>query len=375
MPEKLSRFLLITNDDYLSRLFSALLKDTGFHLITSGGGESTMQDVRRSEPALVLLDVDQDPGIRLIDLCRILVENPRPVLMVTRDSEASRKIVTMGLNFGAVDVLVAPEAMADLMPSQRQRLLRALSTGSTLHVTPLALKDIAAAMESISKKEVGSENLAGFLRSHLVEFCNFDVVGVAVSTGGPNALNRFVPLIPAAFPVPILVVQHIIPGIIDGLVKRLGDSCEVRVKTAERGEKLESGTVYFAPDNIHLTVGKDADGALRVQLSDEPSHPLFRPSADVLFGSMAESCGRRCLGVIMTGMGRDGVEGLQLIKQAGGVTVAQDRQSSSIYGMARVAVDSKLIDHVVPLNRIASEIYRLSFEWKTDYLAKSRNSS
>jgi two-component system, chemotaxis family, protein-glutamate methylesterase/glutaminase len=132
----------------------------------------------------------------------------------------------------------------------------------------------------------------------------------------------------------------------------------VKVKLAEQGEELLPGTVYFAPDKLHLTV-KNSKGRLHSHLSPEPSDLLFCPSADILFGSMAAECGPRCIAVIMTGMGHDGVEGIRLIKQSGGKTVAQDRQSSVIYGMARVAVDAKLIDHVVPLPELAGEVYRM----------------
>jgi two-component system, chemotaxis family, protein-glutamate methylesterase/glutaminase len=366
MPVKPSKVLVVTDDDSLFRLFSLLLKDTEFFFIRPAESRSIVKEILHSDPALVLLDVDRAPGTRLIDLCRILVESPRPVLVVTRDSDSSRQAVAKSLNLGAVDVLNLPVAASDLTPTQRQRLLRVMTTSASMRIPPLAFKDIAAALESVSRRKDEGENISELFQSHLEKTRNFDIVGLAISTGGPNALSQFVPSLPAAFPVPILVVQHIIPGFIGGIVKRLNDSCEVRVKMAEQGERLELGTVYFGPDKLHLMVEK-SDGVLRVRLSSEPSQLLFCPSADVLFGSIAESCAGRSLGVIMTGMGHDGVEGLRLIKNSGGVTVAQDRHSSTIYGMARVADDANIIDHVVPLNRMAAEVYRLLFEEKPDY--------
>lgn len=374
MPVKPSKVLVITDDDSLFRLFSLLLKDTEFFFIRPAEGRSIIKEIAHSDPALVLLDVDRAPGTRLLDLCRILVDSPRPVLVVTRNPDSSRQAVAKSLNLGAVDVLNLPASASDLTPTQHQRLIRVMSTSAALCVSPLAFKDIAAALDSVSKKKEDEENIAKLFQAHLEKARNFDVVGVAVSTGGPNALSQFAPSLPAAFPVPILVVQHIIPGFINGIVKRLDDSCEVRVKMAEQDERLELGTVYFAPDKLHLTIEK-TDGVLRAHLSGEPSKLLFCPSADVLFESMAENCRERCLGVIMTGMGHDGVEGLRLIKKSGGVTVAQDRHSSAIYGMARVAVDANLVDHVVPLQRMASEVYRLLFGEKPDYSVNRINSS
>ncbi|HOX29302.1 MAG TPA: CheB methylesterase domain-containing protein, partial [bacterium] len=184
-----------------------------------------------------------------------------------------------------------------------------------------------------------------------------EVVGVAISTGGPNALSRFIPTLPQEFSAPVLVVQHIIPGFIEGIVRRLDSVCDVRVKIAEQDEALKEGTVYFAPDRLHLRVKREADD-LHADLGSEPSGLLFCPSADVLFNSMAENCGNRCIGVIMTGMGHDGVVGLGAIKKTGGITIAQDRESSAIYGMARVAVDAKIIDSIVPLEKISGELDR-----------------
>jgi two-component system, chemotaxis family, protein-glutamate methylesterase/glutaminase len=356
MPEKSVKVLVISpDDDSVFRFFSVLFRDTQYSLIKPAEGLSALDEVKRSNPAMVLLDIDRTPGARLMDLCLILAENPRPVLLVSRDTDKTRQTAVKGMGIGAVDILTVPAGAPSLSPEQKLRLMRVVNTSALLRVSPISYDDAIAIVESVSRE-------AGPGGSHH-ESGRYEVVGVAISTGGPNALSRLIPALPADFPVPMVVVQHIIPGFIDGIIKRLDTICEVRVKLAEQDEPLEAGTVYFAPDKLHATVVNSA-GRIYSRLGPEPSNLLFCPSADVLFSSMASACGSHCMAVIMTGMGHDGVEGIRLIKQAGGTTIAQDRQSSVIYGMARVAVDAKLIDHVVPLPSMAGEVYRMLSEEK-----------
>jgi len=362
--DKSVKVLLVSNDDSVFRFFSVLFKDTNYYLIRPAEGFTALGEVKRSFPGVVLIDIDESPGARLKDLCEILADQPKPVMLVTKHTDRTRHIGMKGLNIGAVEVLAIPDGLPVLSPEKRQQLMNSINTGASLRVSPIAFDEAYAIAESVMKSECGPVSGAGRNVSR-----GYEAVGVAISTGGPNALSHLIPALPAGFPVPILVVQHIIPGFLEGIISRLDKTCDVNVKLAEQGERLAAGTVYFAPDKLHLKTESIA-GCLRARLSREPADLLFCPSADILFGSMAESCGSRCIAVIMTGMGHDGVEGIRMIKKAGGTTVAQDRQSSVIYGMARVAVDAKLIDYVVPLQDIAGEVYRLVSEENQDHSEK-----
>jgi two-component system chemotaxis response regulator CheB len=173
------------------------------------------------------------------------------------------------------------------------------------------------------------------------------IVAIAASTGGPPALSRILSELPADFRAPILVVQHIAEGFADGLARWLAASSRLDVKVAEHGERLVPATVYLAADRCHLGVEGE-----RIALSDAPPIDGFKPSGTHLFESVARSYGASALGLILTGMGRDGVRGLAALHAAGGTVVAQDKDSSVIFGMNGEAVLAGLTDEVLPLDAI-----------------------
>ena len=177
----------------------------------------------------------------------------------------------------------------------------------------------------------------------------FRAVAVAASTGGPPALNRLLGALPDTFPVPVLVVQHIARGFVEGFAKWLDSNIPMRVKIGEDDEALLPGVVYVAPQDRHLGVRPRG----RVTLSDDPPIDGFRPAGTYLFQSVAQTFGRQAVALILTGMGRDGVDGLRLVQDTGGLTVAQDEQSSVVFGMPGAAVAENLTDAVLPIDRMA----------------------
>jgi len=181
-------------------------------------------------------------------------------------------------------------------------------------------------------------------------------VAIGTSTGGPAALRRILIDIPRDFPLPILVVQHIAAGFVAGLANWLGANCALRVTVAAEGQLLEGGTVYLAPDGRHLGMSRDG----RVRLSDVPPIGGFRPSADHLFESCGVEVGGAVIALILTGMGRDGVEGLRAVRKSGGTILAQDEASSIVYGMNGEAVMAGLVDEVLSLELIAKRVLELA---------------
>jgi two-component system chemotaxis response regulator CheB len=182
-------------------------------------------------------------------------------------------------------------------------------------------------------------------------------VAIATSTGGPAALQRLLSDLPATFPLPILIVQHITPGFTAGLVSWLGDTTPFRVKLAQEGEPLTPGTVYLAPDDVHLGAG-GRGGA--VALSDATAIGGFRPSGTFLFESLARAYGPAVLALILTGMGDDGVAGLRAVREAGGYVIAQDERTSIVFGMPGAAVAAGLATLVLPLEAIAPRLVALA---------------
>jgi two-component system chemotaxis response regulator CheB len=181
------------------------------------------------------------------------------------------------------------------------------------------------------------------------------LVAIGVSTGGPPTLQAILGGFPSSFPVPIVIVQHISNGFVNGLAKWLGETTPLRVKVAEQGERLLPGVAYLAPDDFHLHVNPPG----LVWLDPSPPVCSHRPSVTELFISVSKSYGRQAVGVLLTGMGQDGAEGLKVMRQAGAYTIAQDEATSVIFGMPKVAIEIDAVDRVLSLESIAPHILQL----------------
>jgi two-component system chemotaxis response regulator CheB len=181
------------------------------------------------------------------------------------------------------------------------------------------------------------------------------VVSVGASTGGPPALQKVIPKLPASFPVGVVVAQHMPPTFTRSLADRLNSLSEVAVKEAENGERLEPGVVLVAPGGQQLTVKRIA-GRVRVQVSDNPLDSLYKPCVDITMRSVAGTFGGTAMGVVLSGMGTNGAEGFRQLKSKGGVVIAQDEASCVVYGMPRAVIEADLADHILPVDQIAAEI-------------------
>jgi two-component system chemotaxis response regulator CheB len=183
-----------------------------------------------------------------------------------------------------------------------------------------------------------------------------DVVVIGVSTGGPQALKRIIPLLPAAFPVPVLMVLHMPVGYTELFSRSLADLSRLAVAEAQDREVLRPGTALLAPAGYHLSVARGDDGRAVTRLSLRPLDALHRPSADVLFRSAADVFGDRTLAVVLTGMGSDGTQGAAWVKAQGGRVFTEAEATCVVYGMPRSVAEAGLSDRVVPLDRMAEAI-------------------
>jgi len=179
---------------------------------------------------------------------------------------------------------------------------------------------------------------------------------LGVSTGGPQALKHLIPLLPADFPVPIVMVLHMPLGYTELFARSLNDTSGLEVREAREGDRLKAGTAYLAPAGHHLSFVRAADGEVDVHLDLRPFDSPHRPSVDVLFRSAAEVYGNRTLAIIMTGMGSDGTAGAAWIKAQGGRIIAEAEESCIVYGMPRAVIEAGLCDVVAPLGKMAAAI-------------------
>jgi two-component system, chemotaxis family, protein-glutamate methylesterase/glutaminase len=182
------------------------------------------------------------------------------------------------------------------------------------------------------------------------------IIALGVSTGGPKALQEMLPTLPADLPVPILIVQHMPAGFTAPFAKRLNSLCAVSVCEASHGEVVRPGVVYLAPAGFHMTVNCPGNSRISISLSGEAQNQVHVPSVDVMMQSVASAFRSQAMGIIMTGMGSDGAQGMKAIHGAGGFTVGQDEPSSVVYGMPRVCAEMGILDRVVPLSQIPYEI-------------------
>jgi len=337
--------VLVAEDSPTARalLVQVLGDDPGVRVVGEArDGVEAVEMAMSLRPDLITMDVYMPRLDGLAAAGEIMAAAPTPILIVTAgqrwaDVSASLEM----LRTGALDVLDKPsDPAAPGFGAEARRLVAAVKAMSQVkvvrHWRPAAPAAAAAA---------AGPGRGGPIR----------VVAVAASTGGPVALRRVLAGLPADYPRPVLVVQHIAEGFGAGLAAWLDGACPPRVKLAGQGERLAPATVYLAPDGAHL--GATAAGA--AELSAGPPVGGFRPSGTHLFESVARAYGPAALGVILTGMGDDGVAGLYALRRAGGTVVAQDEATSVVYGMPGAAVAAGLTHAVLPLDALAPYLVAL----------------
>jgi two-component system chemotaxis response regulator CheB len=305
-------------------------------------GQDGLEKVRALRPDVVTLDVKMPRMDGLEALQRIMRECPTAVLLLSSLTSDGGEVTLRGLELGAMDFV-------DKSSVQGHMNLLGLTDELVAKVRALA---------SVPRARLGHPREAGPEAAAAARRAGADraeVVAIGTSTGGPPALQAIIPRLPAHFGAPLLIVQHMPPGFTRSLAERLDQRSRLRVREAEDGEVLKPGTVLVAPAGRHMKVRR-RDGQARIWLDEEPRSALHRPAIDVLMASVAKVFGRRALGVLLTGMGADGVEGLRAIRGAGGRTLAESEDSAVIYGMPKAAVEAGVVDQTVTLARMADEI-------------------
>jgi two-component system chemotaxis response regulator CheB len=314
---------------------------------TARNGQEALALIPRLRPAVICTDYLM-PVMDGLDLTRqIMARFPTPILVISavvteRSTPATFKL----LEAGALDIFPKPGSIAGAsyarLAQELAQKIRILA-GVTVFARPSGIAQTAAHTDSPqpSRESATPKRIS--------------VVAIGASTGGPQALKVVLQNLPAHLPVPVLCVQHISDGFLQGLVDWLATCTALRVKVAARDELAMPGVVYFPPDRTHLEVARNG----RLYLSNSGPIGGHCPSVDVLFKSAAENFGRNALGVLLTGMGSDGAEGLLAIAKAGGETVAQSETSCVVFGMPKVAIELGAARYVLPVEAIAAKIVAL----------------
>jgi two-component system chemotaxis response regulator CheB len=330
------RVLIAEDSAFVTDLLSALLGADPEVVVVgrARNGREAVELTRRLHPDVVTMDVRMPvlDGIQATEA--IMAEAPTPILIVSAAvDEEGTDTAFDAIRAGAMDVVEKPRgAFSRDYAAMGADLLRRVKTVSKVRAVRRPRR--------ARRDEAPAPIPAGYVRGR--------IVAIAASTGGPGAVSHILGHLPQRFPWPILVVQHIAPGFQEGFVRWLDTQTELDVRTAEHGEWPRPGTVYFSSEGHHLGL----DGGGRIIL--DPAGPVdgHRPSATYLFQSVARSYGAQGIGVILTGMGEDGVRGLLELRREGGWTIAQDEETCAVYGMPRAAVEVGAVDRALPLERI-----------------------
>jgi two-component system chemotaxis response regulator CheB len=315
---------------------------------TASSGEEAIEAVKRGHPHVITMDVHM-PGLNGFDATREIMETfPTPIVIVSGSSASYEVTSTFkALDAGALAFVVKPHGIAHpLHRDEARQLIDTVKLMSEVKVVRRWPKRGTPAAAQRSPVQPASERVQS----------SAGVVAVGASTGGPIALKTILSELPKDFALPLLVVQHIAPGFTDGLADWLAQTSKFAVRVAVHGETPAPAHAYVAPDGMHMELAHGGTIAL-AQQAPENGH---RPSVSHLFRSVAEVAGRNAIGVLLTGMGRDGADELKLMQDTGAITIVQDRASSVIYGMPGEAINLGAARHVLPPAGIAALLAQLA---------------
>lgn len=337
--------VLVVDDSALMRKLipQVLAADNSIQVVgTAMDGIFGLKKIEELRPQVITLDLEM-PGMGGLEMLKEIMRTHRlPVIVVSSHSTQGASITLKALSMGAFDFVAKPTDVPSRMPEIAQELIA----------------KIKAAAHSRGIIVSGPERPAVAAREKAAPVTNVQptrIVAIGISTGGPQALQYLLPQLPKDFPASIVIVQHMPEGFTEMFARRLDDICAIRVKEAQSGDFLLAGRALVCPGSRHVRVKRTGRGPVAV-LSDEPRVNGHRPSADVLFESVAEEFRDNSIAVLMTGMGEDGAHGLGMVKDAGGLTIAQNEESCVVYGMPKAAIERGYAVRIVGLDALANTL-------------------
>jgi two-component system chemotaxis response regulator CheB len=350
--------ILVVDDSAVMRslLRSVVSTDPGLEVAgTAADGESALSAVESVRPDLVLLDVEMPVMDGLVTLRKLRARGHRlPVIMCSSLTQRGAKVTIEALACGASDYVAKPAGQ-----SGREAAIRALSQDLIPRIQ--ALTNHPAPVLSVASRTSFVAPMAPWHNPQPASTIP-SVLAIGVSTGGPAALDILLPALPADFPLPVLIVQHMPELFTRLLAERLNGRCPLRVQEAVEGAPVRPGCIHIAKGNWHMEVlaGMRIGFPATLHLNQGAPENHCRPAVDLLFRSVAAVYGPGALAVVLTGMGSDGMLGCRVIRDHGGSVLAQDQATSTVWGMPGAVTNAGLANRVLPLNAIAPEILRLA---------------
>ncbi|PSQ36292.1 chemotaxis response regulator protein-glutamate methylesterase [Halobacteriales archaeon SW_10_66_29] len=336
------RAVVADDSHFMRRVITDILEDGGVEVIGQArNGREAVAAVREHGPDVVTMDVEMPEmdGIEAVE--RIMAEQPTPVVMLSAHTDENADVTFQALDRGAVDFFTKPGGEVSMemsrLEDQLVEMVRSVAGTSPGEDAPAASDDGAAA------------GAGGAYVEH-------PTLVIGSSTGGPKMVERLLSELPVAAGFRVLVVQHMPEGFTDRFAARIDARSDYDVREATDGDRIGAGEALIAPGGTHMVVSNYHSGRLRVKLTEDQPVNSVRPAVDMTMGSAAEVIGDPLFGVVLTGMGEDGAAGIKSIKAVGGTTIAQDEETSAVFGMPKRAIETGYVDQVLPIDGMTDGI-------------------
>jgi two-component system, chemotaxis family, protein-glutamate methylesterase/glutaminase len=352
--------LVVDDSAFMRRAITKILENEPDIRVTATArtGEEAITKVEQTNPDVITMDVEM-PGMGGLEAVRNIVAHHRvPIIMCSSLTREGADTTFRALELGAVDFIAKPDAAYTNINEVARDLVAKVRTFARRGARPLAARE--AGERAAERAAEGTGRPAKqFAPMQTTARGNFECVAIGTSTGGPVALSHVIPYLPQNFPTPIVIVQHMPLGFTRPLADRLNAQSKLRVLEATNGMILEKGTALVIPSGKQVRLIRSL-GEVEVELHSDDGTSLHVPSVDVMTEQVANMYGPLSVGVILTGMGQDGVKGLKRLKARGGYVVGQDEKTCVVYGMPRAAAAAGLVDRVAPLDEISGILASLT---------------
>lgn len=338
------KVLIVDDSAFMRKVLSDIIESDESLVVvgTATDGKDALVKISELNPDVITLDIEMPIMNGINCLKEIMQKSPKPVIMLSSGTDHGAELTIKALDEGAVDFIAKPKNIFDIKSDKKSKeIIEKITIARNIkfHTTKDKLKTNDYDKSCQSNKVLKN------------------IIAIGTSTGGPKALQSVIPFLPGDIPAAVLIVQHMPPGFTKSLAERLDSKSNLIVKEATHKEKVLAGHAYVAPGDAHMLLEIAANGDLLINLDKSPPVGGHRPSVDVMMSSLSDTLLKNIIGVIMTGMGADGSIGIKKLKEVNkSFNIAQDEETSVVYGMPKMAVQTGAVDKVVSLDKISEEI-------------------
>lgn len=328
--------LIVDDSAFMRKVLSDILsEDPEINVLeTASNGDEAINKTSLLRPDVITMDVEMPKLDGINTVKRIMKNYPTPIIMISAYTKKGAYKTIEALEAGAVDFVEKPGGTISLkIRNVKQEILEKVKIAKDVNLPGLKRKN----------SKIKWSNLKTEIKTLII---------IAASTGGPQSIYVLLSQLPKNFPSSIIIIQHMPEGFTNAFAKRLNEKCKIKVKEAKNDDTLKEGEALIAPGGFHL----ELDNNNKIKLNKKfPFHGI-RPSADITMSSASDAFNGKIIGIILSGMGKDGSIGIRNIKRKGGIIIAQNKESSIVHGMPKAAFDTGFVDHVLPLSKITSKL-------------------